>query len=439
MMQQMHRGFIVATALVVSALIVACGGGGGGSVAGGGIGGTGITSGTVTGFGSVFVNGIEFETDGASRDVDDEIDISNGFDDDTVLGIGMVVTITGTVNTDGVTGTAETIEYDNDVEGPVAAAPVEDLDGVTKSFAIFNITVVVDRNSTVFVKTDYGSLAKNDLLEVSGYFDADDRLLATRVEKQPGGSNVEIKGAVSNFNGVDEFDLGSIRIKFDGNTVFEDLPGTVKNGQFVEVEGTLVTATSIAASRIELEEEGFGDEVDEISLEGIVTDFNGISDFRVAGQRVNASKATFEPGLLKTSIANGDQVEVEGSIVNGILKAEEVEQRGGDVQVSAIVDSKNSTAGTVTLQVVGQQTLTVTTNTQTQIEDKRDEQEPFGISNIKAGDYLNIEGYIDGNGNIVAAQIEREELDSIELRGPADGQPLSATISMVPSPYSVSK
>ena len=57
MMQQMHRGFIVATALVVSALIVACGGGGGGSVAGGGIGGTGITSGTVTGFGSVFVNG----------------------------------------------------------------------------------------------------------------------------------------------------------------------------------------------------------------------------------------------------------------------------------------------------------------------------------------------------------------------------------------------
>jgi hypothetical protein len=312
---------------------------------------------------------------------------------------------------------------------------VEDLDGVTKSFAIFNITVVVDRNSTVFVKTDYGSLAKNDLLAVSGYFDADGRLLATRVEKQPDGSNVEIKGAVSNFNGVDEFDLGSIRIKFDGNTVFEDLPGTVKNDQFVEVEGTLVTATSIAASRIELEEEGFGDEVDEISLEGIVTDFNGISDFRVAGQRVNASKATFEPGLLKTSIADGDQVEVEGSIVNGILEAEEVEQRGGDVQVSAIVVSKNSTAGTVTLQVVGQQTLTVTTNTQTQIEDKRDEQEPFGISNIKAGDYLNIEGYVDGNGSIVAAQIEREEPDSIELRGPADVPPtfggnLAGTVSI---------
>ena len=426
MMQQMHKGFIVAAALVLSALIVACGGGGGGggSLAGGGIGGTGITRGSVTGFGSVFVNGVEFETDGASRTVDDVITTSDGTDDDTVLGIGMVVTITGTVNADGVTGTAESIEYDNDVEGPVAAAPVEDLDGVTKTFDIFNITVVVDRNSTVFEKTDFDGLAKNDLLAVSGYFDADG-LLATRVEKRPGGSNVEIKGEVSGFNGTDEFDLGSIRIKFDGMTVFEDLPGdTVKNGQYVEVGGVLETATSIAASRIEREDEGFGDNVDEISLEGIVTKYNGISDFRVAGQPVDASKATFEPGLLSTSIADGDQVEVEGSIVNGILKAEEVEQRGGDVRVSATVVSKNSTAGMVTLRVVsGQPSLTVTTNTQTQIEDKRDEQKPFGISNINAGDYLNIEGYVDGNGNIVAAQIEREEPDSIELRGPADVPP----------------
>ncbi|MGB5180164.1 MAG: DUF5666 domain-containing protein [Gammaproteobacteria bacterium] len=440
MMQQIHRGFIVIAGLALGVLIVACGGGGGGSVAGGGIGGTGITSGSVTGFGSVFVNGIEFETDGASRSVDDETDISDGTDDDTVLGIGMVVTITGTVNADGVTGTAESIEYDNEVEGPVAAAPVEDLDGVTKTFDIFNITVVADRNATVYEATGYDSLAQNDLLEVSGYFDADGNLLATRIEKQGvlvlGVSEVEIRGTVSGFDDIDTFMLGGVTVTFDGTTEFEDLPGTVANGQYVEVEGTLETASSIAASRIELEEEGFGDDVDEISLEGIVTDFNGISDFRVAGQRVNASNATFEPGSLKTSIADGDQVEVEGSIVNGILRAEEVEQRGGDVRVSAIVVSKNSTAGTVTLQVVsGQPSLSVMTNTQTQIEDKRDEEEPFGIGNIDVGDYLNIEGYVDGNGNIIAAQIEREEPDSTELRGPVDvpptfGNNLAGTVSI---------
>jgi hypothetical protein len=331
MMQQMHRGFIVAAALVVSALIVACGGGGGGSVAGGGIGGTGITSGTVTGFGSVFVNGIEFETDGASRDVDDEIDISNGFDDDTVLGIGMVVTIYGTVNDDGVTGTADRIEYDDEVEGPVTGEQ-DDGDPNTRTFNIFNVTVVIDRTTTVFASTDYGDLAENDLLEVSGYFDADGKLLATRVEGKDklvlGVSEVEIKGEVSSFDSnsstFELLELDGIVITFDNATVFEDLPDTVANGQFVEVKGT-VFEDSIFASRIELEDEGFGYDVDRISIEGIVTDFIDISNFRVSGQRVNASNAAFDPSSLKTSLADGDRVEVEGALVDGILKAKELE------------------------------------------------------------------------------------------------------------------
>ena len=441
MMQQIPRGLVVSAALIFSAFIVACGGGGGGSVAGGGIGGTGLTSGSITGFGSVFVNGIEFETDGAIRTVDDETDISNGFDDDTVLGLGMVVTISGSVNADGVTGSADSIDYDNNVAGPVVhEANWEDPDGLTKTFTIFDVTVVVERNSTVFANTSYDSLVQDDLLEVSGYFDVNGRLLASRVEKRGvldlGNSEVEIRGVVSGFDGVSTFMLDGILITFNGITEFEGLPGTVVNGQYVEVEGTLATATSILARRIELEDEGFGDDVDEISLEGIVTDFNGISDFRVAGQRVDATNATFEPTSLEGMISDGDQVEVEGSIQDGLLMAEEIEQRGGDIRVSAIVVSKNSTAGTVTLQVVaGQQSLTVTANSQTQIEDKRDEVEPFSISNIDAGDYLNVEGYVDGNGNIIAAQIEREEPGSTELRGPADvppslGNNLAGTVSI---------
>ena len=416
--------------LVVLSMLVATGcgsGGGGGGGLAGGIGGTGVTSGTVSGFGSVFVNGIEFETDGASRTVNDVTDISNGSDDDRVLGIGMVVTIIGTVNDDGVTGTADSIEYDNEIEGPVAAAPVEDLDGVSKTFDIFNVTVVVDRNATVFVATDYGSLAQNDVLEVSGYFNVDGKLLATRVEKEGvlelGASEVEIKGEVSGFNGIDTFMLADITVTFDGTTEFEDLPGTVMNGQYVEVKGTLDTAVSITASRIELEDDGFGDDVDQISIEGIVTDFKGVNDFKVADQRVDALNATFEPAALAATIADGDRVEVEGAIINGILEAKEVEQRGGDVRVSAVVDSTNSVAGTVTLQFVRGQTITVTTNSQTQIEDKLNEEEPFGISGIDAGDFLNVEGYVDGNGNFIASQIERDELDDIVLQGPVDVPP----------------
>jgi len=435
MLQQSHKRFIAIVTLLLVVFIAACGGGsgGGGTVASGGIGGTGVTSGTVSGFGSVFVNGIEFDTDGASRDVDDEIDISNGRDDDTVLGIGMVVTIIGTVNDDGVTGTAESIEYDDDIEGPVAAAPVEDQDMLSKTFDVFNTTVVVGRDTTVFEATNYDDLAQNDLLEISGYFDVDGNLLATRVEREGvlvfGDSEVEIRGKVSGFDGIDTFLLGGITIIFDGETEFEDLPGTVKDGQFVEVEGILDSATSIAAGRIEREDEDFGDDVDQISIEGIVTDFNDIGNFKVAGQRVNASKAAFEPASLETSIAEGDKVEVEGAIVDGILKAKEVEQRGGDSRVSAIVVSKNNAAGTVTLQVVlGEPSLTVMTDSQTQIEDERDDEEPFDISGIDAGDFLNVEGFVDGNGNFIASQIERDEPGDIELRGPVDVPPTAAGI-----------
>jgi len=433
MMKPLHRaasGLLVVLSMLVSA---GCGsgsgsGGGGGGIGSlaGGIGGTGLTSGTVSGFGSVFVNGIEFETDGASRTVDEVTDISNGRDDDSVLGIGMVVTIIGSVNDDGVTGTAGSIEYDSEIEGPVAADPVEDPDGVSKTLEIFTVTVVVDRNATVFVATDYGSLAQNDVLEVSGYFDADGKLLATRVEKEGvlnlGTSEVEIKGEVSDFNGVDAFMLADITVTFDGTTEFEGLPGTVMNGQYIEVKGILDTAVSVAASRIELEDDGFGEDVDKISIEGIVTDFKGVNDFKVAGQRVNASSASFEPAALAATIADGDRIEVEGTIVDGLLEAKEVEQRGGDVRVSAVVETTDPVAGTVTLEVVSGQFLTAQADSQTQIEDKLGGEESIGIIDIVMGDFLYVEGYVDGNGNLIASQIERDEPGDIVLRGPVDDE-----------------
>ena len=56
--------FISAGIAAVLVAIGGCGGGGSSNVAG--IGGTGkIASGTITGFGSIFVNGIEYEIDNA--------------------------------------------------------------------------------------------------------------------------------------------------------------------------------------------------------------------------------------------------------------------------------------------------------------------------------------------------------------------------------------
>ncbi len=101
------------------------GGGGGGGIAGiddgpvGGISGSGATtSGTLDGFGSIFVNGVEYETDNA------EIIIEGQPASESDLGVGMVVVVKGTVNDDGTTGTAERVFFDDEVEGPVTTIQI---------------------------------------------------------------------------------------------------------------------------------------------------------------------------------------------------------------------------------------------------------------------------------------------------------------------------
>ena len=101
--------------LLCSALLVSCGD----SITSAGIGGTGITSGEVTGFGSVFVNGVEFFTNNTQFEVDGNTSAA-----ETDLKVGMVVQIQGKVDNNGQTGTADSVSYDDDIEGPVEAAPI---------------------------------------------------------------------------------------------------------------------------------------------------------------------------------------------------------------------------------------------------------------------------------------------------------------------------
>jgi hypothetical protein len=430
--------------LALVLFVAGCGGGGGGggtSLAGGGIGGTGITSGAITGFGSVFVNGIEFETDGSSFDVDD--DMAANQDN---LGIGMVVTVIGSVNPDGVTGSALSILYDDEVEGPIAADPIEDADRVSKTFTVLGISVVVDRNTTVFSGTDYDSLAMGDIVEVSGFFDGTGALMATRLEKVDelilGTSEVEMRGTVSDFNGTDSFLLDDITVmlKFDDPiTDLSEVPGgVIEDGQFVEVKGTLETPTFITALRIELENEGFDDDEEMASIQGFVTDFSGIGSFKVDGQWVDASAAEFKPASLATSLDNNASVEVSGSIVSGVLQAIEVEQRGGEIKVIAPVTTFDVLAGSVNVSVVsGQPDITVQTDSQTQFEDERDGMDDCSLSSLSTlmpGEGLIVEGFISGGSGVLASSIKCDILEKIELRGPLDaasGDDTSGTVTIL--------
>ena len=384
--------------------------GGGGNVAG--IGGTGITTtGTITGFGSIFVNGIEFDTGSARISLDD----SPGGEDD--LGLGMVVTVTGTVDDSGRRGVAEQVVFDDAVQGPVATITPSP-DGQRKTLAVLGVRVLAERASTVFEHTGFDSLQPGDVVEVSGFVNGDGLLHATRIEKKialrPGESEIERKGVISGLDtAAQRFTLDGLTVDYR-NAELKDLPGGLADGQAVEVKGSLAGGL-IQATRIEAEDEPLSGASGRVSLEGLVSDFVSRDDFRVNGQRVDASQARLEPAGLV--LANGREVEVEGTLVDGVLKAEKVEARGGDIELAARLAAVDSSAGTLTLDFFPG-TVTVRVDSRSLLHDDEGGQ-PLRLDQLAPGDFVTVKGYLAGAA-VVASKVKREkEPDDDVLRGPA--------------------
>jgi len=331
--------FILAGLATVLIALNGCGGGGGGSTVAG-IGGTGkIASGTITGFGSIFVNGIEYDIDNASIEVND--DDSAGLSQDD-LRIGMVVTVTADVfdtNSDGDddSGVASLVVYDNEIEGPVSGISDEN-GGLAKSFSVLGVNVLVGVADTEFDDGEapgfsFATIADGDVVEISGFFDGSNVLNATYIEKTDdfvsGESEIALKGtpdAGTDAGAGDSFSLDGVTVNILADADLREVPGgRVTDAMFVEVDGTLISGNpfTVDAFRVEREDEGLDDDAGEVELEGLVSDFVDNSNFRVDGQLVDATDAEFKPAGLVLS--DGLKVEAEGTITGGILIAEKVE------------------------------------------------------------------------------------------------------------------
>jgi len=413
-------------------LLTSCGGGGADVTAG--IGGTGKTSGTITSFGSIFVNGVEYAI---RPSTDIQFDDHAGTADD--LRVGMVVTVLG--NSNGTTDLADRVIYDDNGEGPVSDihnGPDIDLNGrpTTRIFSLLGLTVVVDATGTVFAGLDFSSLADDDVVQVSGLFDQDGRLQATYVEKkgvlQPG-TTVEVKGTVSNTTAA-AFSLGTVRVEVGPSTDLTEIPGgTLANGQFVEASGIWIDSTTIDATngKVELEEQLIGKDGDNLNLEGIVSDYVDDRDFKVAGLPVDSTNAQREP--MNLALADGLRVQVVGMVTStgghNVLNATAIKTRDGNFEIQArITASPGVTIGDDTLNEgsiavqAGDGTITVLTNSSTLLEDKtpRDAVPPLRLSDLSAGDFMRLRGYADDSGRFVATEARRDYPDDTLVQAPAE-------------------
>ncbi len=436
------RPLVTSSALAL--VLSACGGGGGGGdglvavnpsppTGGGGIGGSGqstTSSGTIDGFGSIFVNGVRYETDDAEVIIDGQV-----LDDDA-LRLGMVVLVTGQVDDSSATGTAERVVYDNELKGPISSIELS-ADGDAKLLTILGINVIVERAGTVFEDVTFDSVDVDDFVEVSGFSGRGDSLRATRLERKepfvPGQSVVEIRGRVGVVTGS-QFAFGDVTVDFSTAALEDFGSAVITEGQLVEVYGTLADGI-ITATRIELDG-GVASRFTEgatIQVQGAITGYLDPTSFRVGGVDVDASNAVLQPSDLV--LANGAVVQINGVWESGRLVANSVQSRRGRIKVEAPVGTVDADAGTITLQLIPG-TVTVSIDPATRFDDDTDRSSILRIGDLVAGDFLEVEAYLDGS-RLVATTIDRDDDDNEqELQGPVDAFVAGESITVLGLTYS---
>lgn len=322
--------------------LVSCGGSAN-NMAGGGVGGTGISVGKITKFGSVFVNGVEFFT---SKETSITSEGKEAAEND--LGKGMIVTVTGTFNADGKTGTATKIEFKNNLEGPV-----ENIDPINQTLVVLGQQVKVDKETNFFKTTTTKEpdatgtipvwISKGNIIEVSGFLvDKNGGIHATYIKLKALDltqvTEIEVKGFISNLNrDTNTFMIGPLTVNFS-NLKPEDVP---VEGSFVEVTSNKgIENGELIANKVELEQHSLiSAENEKVKAGGIVTNVSRLvsySEFEINDGQVvriitNTKCENCKTPDIASNIILDTKLEIEGTVdANGVLVAEGISFENND-------------------------------------------------------------------------------------------------------------
>jgi hypothetical protein len=400
-MNGMKRTVFAALTLLIAASITACGGGGGGIGGSGGGGGGGlilagaVSQGVLTAKGSVFVNGIEFSTAGAT------VKVNGVTATEADLKVGMVVTVHGT--SDDVTrkGTATQVEARDALEGTI-----QSLDAANKTITVMGQTVRIEDNVTRLNDDDAvkvftaANFQVGNFVNVNAFPDDQGGLRATRVAKTAPGE-FSAKGFVVSI-GTGSFGLGLTPGGTATATVTGTLPTGAVVGSFVEVKAAAAPAGStITATSVTLEDK-LGAAGEKAEVEGIATS-GDVNSFVLNGKQVVTSTTTiFEAGL-RSDFAVGSRVAAEGPLdANGTIAATKVTFRS-NIKIEA--DLTAFTAGS-SLTLLGGKTVTINQFTRTD-------------GTPAVGSHVEVRAMPDRDGNLIATRIVVKNADTRAfLQGP---------------------
>ena len=410
-------------------LLVGCGGGGEGAPPGpvtGSASGSAASSGTITGFGSIFVNGKKFEANDVEvrhDGITERCNISSSLANRCGLKEGMRVKVSGTFSNSS--HRASTITQEDTVEGPITSKV--QVDASNGTLTVLGQTVLVDETT----KFDDGSaplklnsLAVGDVVEVSGFVKdgANGVIVASFIEKKAGAgctAGCEIKGVVKGHNhSLTTFQIGGLTVVYDNRTDIGNMlipNGSNWNNIFVEVKGRTLTGPTLTATKIEPEDDDVANRVDEFEVEGFVTEVRELGHFFIGTTHVQTTANTEFRGGTVDEIIVGVKLSVEGRLANGILTAKEVKFEDG-VKLEGNIAAINLNAKTFT--ITGLTGVTISVNSQTEFK-ANGGNNIIGLDDLFANDHVRVRGRVGSNNSIIATRVDKRSASGdVDLQGP---------------------
>lgn len=419
------QSFLYTVLTVLAGLLFSsCGGGSGGATntfddSGGAVTSDRIiTIGTISRFGSLIVNGVQFDTSLASVIIDGQPGTLSD------LSVGQIVLIKGVSEDSAATVTADSIVFDDNVEGPIAS-----IDPLSDSFVVLGQTILVDANTSFdgtlewvegitedFFEGNIGSVG--DFVQVSGLVTADGTIHATRITDTLPGGEFEVTGTVSNPN-AQMFVINNLTVDFSAAMLLDFPGGSISDGDLVEAVGTVLGAGGeLVATIVEFKGgESIGVAGDDVEIEGYITRFNTAADFDVSQFRVMSDSSTVFEGGVAEDLGVNTKVEVEGELdAAGVLVATKISNRHTPpVWISALVRSVSTDDESLALMEIATRApipriLTVNTDLLTRLEDKSNQAlEQFAVIDIDVGDFVEVRGHEIpiGSRTVLASNLER--------------------------------
>jgi len=308
-----HRWTQWLAATCAATVLAACGGGGSNDDS---TAATGLSVGTVTGFGSIIVDGVRYGDRGVRVSIDTEAGAPDASSTqvDIKLGHHVELTFTGSSESDSQAGS---VLVSAEIVGRVSA--------VAPDLVVAGQTVKVNTDPAVGPVTVFegfssaADIAIGDRIEVHGTPTGAKTVQATRIERKPTADKwLRVAGNITGLSADGStFQLGGLTIKVDANTRIVPARAVLSEGLRVVVwsdtAGTAATGDTVTAKLVRVKHHQ--GTMPDARVSGAVTDCTPVCDanFKVGGISVDASNATFVNGG-KADLANGRWVVLRGTL-----------------------------------------------------------------------------------------------------------------------------